>query len=91
MFRVLIVDDEIYAVRGIIDGVDWNRLDVDQVYEAYHVQGAKNILDTEHIDFMICEIDMPEENGFDLLNWVNECYPELTTIFLTCHANFKYA
>jgi two-component system response regulator YesN len=91
MYRVLVVDDEIYAVKGMIDGVDWNRLGVVLVHEAYRAQEAKAILDSEPVDLMICDIEMPEENGLELLAWAREKHPELETIFLTCHADFGYA
>jgi two-component system, response regulator YesN len=91
MFRVLIVDDEIYAVKGLVDGVNWERLGVIQVFEAYNAREAKAILDNELIDLMICDIEMPEMNGLSLLEWVREMHPELDVVFLTCHAEFGYA
>lgn len=91
MYRVLVVDDEIYAVKGIIDGIDWKRLDVSEVFEAYHAREAKAILERVPIDLMICDINMPEENGLELLEWAKTNRPELETLFLTCHADFNYA
>lgn len=91
MFRVLVVDDEMYAVKGIVDGIDWSRLDVSETFEAYHAREAKAILERIPIDLMICDINMPEENGLELLEWAKTNCPELETIFLTCHADFNYA
>lgn len=91
MFRVLVVDDEIYAVKGIIDGIDWSGLDVSETFEAYHAREAKAILESMPVDLMICDINMPEENGLELLEWARKSCPELETIFLTCHADFNYA
>lgn len=91
MYRVLIVDDEMYAVKGIVDGVDWERLDVIEVHEAYNAQDAQRILLDERIDLMICDIQMPVMNGLSLLEWTKERQPELRTVFLTCHADFGYA
>lgn len=91
MFRVLVVDDEMYAVKGIVDGIDWKQLDVSEIFEAYHAREAKAILESIPIDLMICDINMPEENGLELLEWAKISYPELETIFLTCHADFNYA
>lgn len=90
MFRVLVVDDEMYAVKGIIDGINWKRLDVSEIFEAYHAREAKAILESIQIDLMICDINMPEENGLELVEWTKIRYPELETIFLTCHSDFNY-
>lgn len=91
MFRVLVVDDEMYAVKGIVGGIDWRRLDVSETFEAYHAREAKAILENIAIDLMICDINMPEENGLELLEWAKTNCPGLETIFLTCHADFNYA
>jgi two-component system, response regulator YesN len=90
VFRVLVVDDEIYAVKGIVAGIDWNRLDVSEIFEAYHAREAKAILESIPIDLMICDINMPEENGLELLEWGKIRYPKLETVFLTCHTDFNY-
>ncbi|HEY5586848.1 MAG TPA: helix-turn-helix domain-containing protein [Ruminiclostridium sp.] len=90
MFRVLVIDDEIYAVKGIIAGIDWKRLDVSEIFEAYHAREAKAILESIPIDLMICDINMPEENGLELLEWAKIRCPELETVFLTCHTDFSY-
>lgn len=90
MFRVLVIDDEIYAVKGIIAGIDWKKLNVTEIFEAYHAREAKAILESIPIDLMICDINMPEENGLELLEWAAIRYPTLETVFLTCHADFNY-
>jgi two-component system response regulator YesN len=91
MYRILIVDDEIYAVKGIVDAVDWKKLDILEVYEAYNANEAKAILSEEQIDLMICDIQMPVTSGLSLLEWANGEHPDLKTVFLTCHAEFNYA
>ena len=90
MFNVLVVDDEIYAVKGIVDGIDWNKLGVAGVFEAYHAREAKAILESKPVDLIICDINMPEENGLELLEWAKEHFPELEAVFLTCHTDFNY-
>lgn len=91
MFHVLVVDDEMYAVKGIIEGIDWSGLDVSKKYEAYNAREARAILESTRVDLMICDITMPEENGLELLEWAKTRCPELETIFLTCHADFGFA
>jgi two-component system response regulator YesN len=91
MYNVLLVDDEIFAVKGIVSGVDWASLEIDEVYEAYHAKAAKERLLNTPIDVMVCDIEMSEENGLELVNWVKKHRPDVVAIFLTCHADFSFA
>ncbi|SDD58862.1 two-component system, response regulator YesN [Paenibacillus sp. UNCCL117] len=91
MYRVLLVDDELFAVKGMMSGVNWERLGISEVIEAYHAEEAKKSLLQLSIDLMLCDIEMPEENGLQLVEWVRAHKPEVTVIFLTCHAEFSFA
>ncbi|WP_162463193.1 helix-turn-helix domain-containing protein [Paenibacillus psychroresistens] len=90
MYKVLVVDDEIYAVKGLISGVNWEKLGVTDVFEAFHSLQAKELLLAHDMDVMICDIEMPEGNGLELLEWVRENKPGVETIFFTCHAEFSF-
>ncbi|XID92706.1 helix-turn-helix domain-containing protein [Paenibacillaceae bacterium WGS1546] len=89
--NVLIVDDEIYAVKGLLSGVRWKEIGVDEVYEAYHAPMARQVLLERDIDIVICDIEMPETNGLELMEWVKAQGMRPETIVLTCHSEFAYA
>lgn len=91
MLRLLIVDDEWFAVQAIVKLVDFNALGIDTVHQALGANAAKDILREHPIDLIICDIEMPDVNGLQLTEWVNEHYPGIVTIFLTAHAEFAYA
>ncbi|GLX67756.1 helix-turn-helix domain-containing protein [Paenibacillus glycanilyticus] len=91
MIRVLIVDDEIYAVKGLRSGVRWNLIGVDEIYEAYHAPMAQQVLREQPIDIVICDIEMPEISGLELMEWVKSQGMQPETIVLTCHSEFEYA
>jgi two-component system response regulator YesN len=91
MFNLLIVDDEYYAIEAVKTGVRWDTLGFSNVYEAYNTKQAKQRLQEEVIDVVICDIEMPDGNGIELLEWINCNYPATETLFLTCHADFHYA
>ncbi|QUL53458.1 response regulator [Paenibacillus tritici] len=91
MYQLLIVDDEIHAVEGIQSGIDWEKLGITAVFSAYTVRQAKEWFEQERIDIMLCDIEMPQATGLELTKWVKGFYPKTETIFLTCHADFKYA
>lgn len=91
MYHALIVDDEIHAAAGIEQGVRWETLDVTEVYTAHSVRQAKEIMADRSIDIVICDIEMPQGNGFELQQWIRDGEMRTETIFLTCHAEFHYA
>jgi two-component system, response regulator YesN len=91
MYSVLIVDDEIHAVEGVKAGLNWEGLHIDKVYTAHNNRQAKEVFANHTIDIMLCDIEMPQGSGLDLLAWVRESYPNTECIFLTCHADFDFA
>lgn len=88
---VLIVDDQEKILEATKKLVDWKRLHVDEVYTADSAAAAKEILNKHHVDIMLTDIEMPEENGISLQKWQVENYPYVYCIFLTSHADFTYA
>lgn len=91
MYQILIVDDEIHAVRGLQAGVQWDRLNIETVHTAHSLKQAQEIFDSQPVHLMICDIEMPQGSGLELAAWVKEHYPRTETIFLTCHSDFYYA
>lgn len=55
------------------------------------VQEAKTLICENQIDILMTDIEMPGENGLQLLHWVSENYPDIVCILLTSHADFSYA
>jgi len=88
---MLIVDDEIYAIEGIKAAVDWTELGIHELFTAFNAQQARDSLMCDPVDIVLCDIEMPEESGLDLLSWMRSQGMEAEVIFLTCHEDFKYA
>jgi two-component system response regulator YesN len=91
MYNVLIVDDEVHAVRGLQAGVNWEKLKISAILTAHSMKQAQEVYGNSPVDLMICDIEMPQNTGMDLLAWVREHHPKTETIFLTCHSDFSYA
>ena len=88
--RILLVDDERYALRNIERMIRESSLEVTEILTATDAPAAREILLASPVDLMICDIEMPRESGLDLLVWVQDKVPGLKSIVLTCHANFDY-
>lgn len=90
-YHLLIVDDEVLAIEGVKSDLDLTKLGISHLLTAINVRQAKEIFERERVDILLCDIEMPQGSGFDLLTWVRENYPNTATIFFTSHADFKYA
>lgn len=91
MSQLLIVDDELIAVEGLKSGVQWSEIGITRLFTAHSPEQAKAVFLRERVDILLCDIEMPQGTGLELLKWVREEFPDTETIFLTCHANFQYA
>lgn len=89
--NLLLVDDQINVINGLLNGIDYPSLQIDSVLSATSVQEAKSLICENHIDILMTDIEMPGENGLQLLYWVKEKYPDTVCILLTSHADFSYA
>lgn len=89
--KLLIVDDEFFAVSGVMDGVNWEVLKFKEVLQAYSYTQAVEIMEKTFVDILLCDIEMPDESGLELVGWVHEHSPNTECIILTCHDEFDYA
>lgn len=89
--KLLLVDDEYYSVEGLRNSIEGLQLGFDQILCAYSMQQAQEIYQSNQIDIMITDIEMPKGSGLDLLKWMRSQGINTITIFLTSYANFNYA
>lgn len=90
MYHVLLVDDEILALKGLLLMIDWSKYDILEPVIATSMKQAISAIRKEEIDILICDIQMPNGTGLDLLAWINDHYPNIVTVFLTFHDKFEY-
>lgn len=88
---LLVVDDELFAVRGITEGITWSEIGIHEVKGVCNVREAKEILERESVDIVISDIEMPGENGLELLTWITEHFPKTKVLLLTAYSRFEYA
>lgn len=91
--NLLIVDDEIVTTEVLEHQLDRELLGIDQIYVAYNAAMARKVLEDPQtqVDIVLCDIEMPQENGVHLLEWVRERSMETEFLFLTSHEKFEYA
>ncbi len=91
MYTLLIVDDDILAIEGVKSDLNLDKLGISELLTAFSMHQAKELFVSHSIDILLCDIEMPQGSGLELITWVKEKYPDLPAIFLTCHADFRYA
>lgn len=89
--KLLIVDDQIYVAQGLRFGIDWKAEGFSEVFVALNALEARTILQKDAVDVMLCDIEMPMENGLSLIRWVREQKMPVRCILLTAHPDFQYA
>ena len=88
--NLLIVNDEQLTAETMKKDMDWASYGISEVYTAYDTEAARACIAEHPVDILLCDIEMPGENGLGLLRWVREQEKEIECIFLTCHAKFAY-
>lgn len=88
---ILIIDDQISVVNGLKTGVHFEKLGIKEVYTALNAEEAREVIENHRVDLMLCDIEMPGENGLELNEWVKENHPDILRILLSSHKDFSYA
>lgn len=89
--RLLIINDEVITAKAMKKEIAWDNYGITDVSLAFDAEEAKVQIQEHEIDIMLCDIEMPGENGIELLRWVRQQKRDIDCIYLTCHANFTYA
>ncbi len=88
---LLIVNDAELEATTMQKNIPWDKYGIREAYTAFCVEDAKKIITEKKIDILLCDIEMPGENGLALIRWINESGYDIDCILLTCHADFTYA
>ncbi len=89
--NLLIVDDEVAILQILIKAVDWASIGIQRVLSARNASEARDVLGREEVQILLCDIEMPKENGLQLIRWVNGHKPSVLCIILTGYSEFSYA
>lgn len=89
--NILLVDDQPSIIAALVSCIPWHDLGIHTVLTAGSARDAKNTILKHHVDILITDIEMPVEDGLDLLTWVRNQNLDMECILLTAHADFFYA
>ncbi|GGF94879.1 response regulator transcription factor [Paenibacillus abyssi] len=92
MHKVLLVDDELFVRKGLMNLIDWKSLGYEICGEAESGQEALDIMEQVSPDLVITDIRMPVLDGLDLIRTVTTEWRKVPVfIIISGYHDFKYA
>lgn len=90
MYRVMIVDDEKFVRKSIINRIEWAERELVLVGEADNGVDALSLVDLVKPDIILVDIKMPLMNGIDLIRAVKKNHSNIHFIILSGYDDFEY-
>jgi len=91
MYNVVIVDDEMIVVDGLMSYFPWGDEGFQVVGGAAGSDEALKLLDAQRVDVLLTDIAMPNMNGLELITRALAVNPALKSIILSGYSDFNYA
>jgi two-component system response regulator YesN len=91
MYRLLIVEDQSWTRKSLVQMIDCNLLNLSVVEEAANGIEGYEWIKKGGIHILVTDIRMPGMDGLELARRVREEYPEIKVIILSGHNEFEYA
>lgn len=90
MYSYLLVDDEVLIRKGTLKKIEKLSLPIYCSADLNNGNEAIEYLKNATVDFIITDMDMPEVNGIEFLNFLQSNFPELPIIVISGYRNFDY-
>lgn len=90
MYRVLIVDDDKLARKGLISIVPWEECGLTVVGDVSNGMIALEFLKSHEVDLVVVDLSMPVLSGLDFIRESQKSWPELQYVVLSFHESFEY-
>lgn len=91
MYKVLLIDDEVFIREGMKQIIPWQALNCELVDEAQNgEEGVEKILLLQP-DIIISDIQMPKKNGLEMIDEIRSINQNAQIIILTGYREFEYA
>lgn len=91
MYQVLLVDDEPWVLRGLAEGIQWERLGFEICAQTSDPAEALTVLLDRQPDLVVTDIKMPGVSGMDLVRCSREQGGNSNFILFSGYGDFEYA
>lgn len=89
MYKVLIIDDDKLARKGLISMVKWEDYGLTIAGDVANGMQALQFLETSQVDLAFVDLSMPVLSGMDFIRESRQKYPDLKYVILTFHEDFE--
>lgn len=90
MIKILIADDESFTREGIKEMVNWEKLNISEIREAYDGVNALEILEDYEPNILLTDVKMPRLDGINLAFKTRELYPNCIILFMSGYSDKEY-
>jgi len=91
LFKLMIADDNPYALDALRDSVDWEEVDLCLVGAYLNGQELLAAAKENIPDVVITDISMPKLNGIEMATALWNVSPHIKIVFLSNYSDFEYA
>ncbi|WP_338556447.1 response regulator transcription factor [Paenibacillus sp. KS-LC4] len=91
MYGIIIVDDELFVRKGLIEMIDWENSGFEVIGEADNGEDALDLICKLKPHLVITDIRMPSLDGIGLIQAVTEAQLETEFIIISGYNDFRYA
>ena len=89
--KVVIVDDEVRIGNLIKNLIEWDRLGLELMGVYQNGFDVLERFQREPADILICDIEMPEITGIELIRRISGAYPATKCVIVSGFRDFEYA
>lgn len=86
MKNILVVDDERMFLMSLAEGLMQSFKEF-KIFTAENGEYAMRVLDSNSVNLLLTDLQMPVKDGFDLLRHVREFFPDIQVIVMTAYIN----
>lgn len=90
MFCLLVVDDEALTREGIVNGLPWEKLNIDRVLQADDGTTAIQAASKCKPDIVLTDVKMPCMDGIEMAKNLRMHYPDCKIIFMSGYSDKEY-
>ena len=91
MYRVLLVDDEIWSLKGLESSFEWEEEGFSVMERTTSSTEAMKFIEAERPDAVFTDIRMPGLSGLEVMSYISEHQFATKVVLISGYAEFEYA
>lgn len=91
LYKILMVDDEEVIRQGLKHTINWKEMGFRIADDVGSVQDALQLIENNHYDVLVTDIQMPQQNGLELISKIRAIYPLMKIVIISGYDSFEYA